>query len=360
MGNSIKLNLGSGKKLLDDFINVDSAFDFKDKNFVKADVRKLPFPDNYADYILARQVLEHIPFLEIMDTLEEWLRVLKPGGRMVVTAPNFDEMAQEWVESKFKISEYYEMANGIYGNQAHDKEFHVSPITPNFLKHCMVQLWQAKYKILVYPQWHKVVEYPGYHESADRGYRFGEVHLDVKKQGKYAQYNEEEMEDEIFDKIGTKNKFFVEIGSHEKGIISNTHMLKERGWVGHWIDQAPGIGIIKERVNAENINEILKKYNVPKDFDLFSIDIDGMDYWVWKAMTWKPRVVIIEYNPNKHKGVQPYDPDFRWDTDRDELTYGATKDELVKLGKKKGYELYHTNEDNLFFIKNENSTVQKV
>ena len=55
--------------------------------------------------------------------------------------------------------------------------------------------------------------------------------------------------------------------------------------------------IKKEHVIAENVNNILEKYNVPKEIDLLSIDIDFNDYWVWKAITvTKPRVVVIEYN----------------------------------------------------------------
>jgi hypothetical protein len=87
--------------------------------------------------------------------------------------------------------------------------------------------------------------------------------------------------------------------------------------------------------------------------------IDGMDYWIWKAMRIKPRVIIIEYNPNRKKGVWDYSADYAIGKEPIPgyyLEYGATKDELVKLGKEKGYNLYHVNSDNLFFYENSTKT----
>jgi hypothetical protein len=173
--------------------------------------------------------------------------------------------------------------------------------------------------------------------------------------GKYAQFDEEEKIEEIFSKIGTTNKFFVEIGCHEIPLISNTCLLKEQGWIGHWIDQEEHPAIIQERITAENINEVLEKYNVPDKPDLLSLDIDGMDYWIWKALKMKPRVVIIEYNSQRESGVWEYDPEYRMGEKPIPgyyLQYGASKDEMVKLGKEKGYKLYYANSDNLFFYEN--------
>jgi ubiquinone/menaquinone biosynthesis C-methylase UbiE len=180
MGKTVKINLGSGRDLLKGFINVDKGYDFKDKNFIKADVRDLPFHDNYADYILARQVLEHINFLNVPNTLHEWIRVLKPGGRMVITCPNFNLMAKDWLETPFEIQEAYEMTQGLYGNQMGDYEIHLSPITPEILDFYL-QREPVKGTIKSYAKFTKVVKYPGYNPPKDHGYRYGEVHVDVRK-----------------------------------------------------------------------------------------------------------------------------------------------------------------------------------
>ena len=59
-----------------------------------------------------------------------------------------------------------------------------------------------------------------------------------------------------------------------------------------------GLNIIEGQVNNENINQILEKNKFNIDVDLFSIDIDGIDYWVLKSLpTDFSKLAIAEYNP---------------------------------------------------------------
>lgn len=85
-GKRIKLNLGSGDKILKDFINVDiKKFPGVD---LQADLnKKLPFKDNYADYILCEHVIEHLEN-PINFILELW-RISKPGAIIDIYAPHF-------------------------------------------------------------------------------------------------------------------------------------------------------------------------------------------------------------------------------------------------------------------------------
>jgi len=175
-----KLNLGCGRELLEDFINVDIHYDFKDKNYVRSDVRKLPFKDNYADYILAREVIEHIPTKDLVSTLKEWIRVLKPGGRLVITCPDFNQMAEEWLNNDFTPELYYELAQGIYGNQQTDKEYHLSPMTPQFFRYVFNTLGRDA-NISTYPRGHNMQNYPGYKGDPNRVYRFGQIHINLTK-----------------------------------------------------------------------------------------------------------------------------------------------------------------------------------
>jgi len=59
-------------------------------NIMYADVTKLDFKDNSFDKIIASEVLEHIP--EFEKALAEMARVLKPGGELVVSTPNWLSM----------------------------------------------------------------------------------------------------------------------------------------------------------------------------------------------------------------------------------------------------------------------------
>lgn len=109
-------------------------------------------------------------------------------------------------------------------------------------------------------------------------------------------------------------------------------------------------------VTAENIQDLFQKYNVPKNFDLLSIDIDFNDYWVWKSIIdYSPRVVVIEYNasipPNESK-VVPYYPEAKLDGTN---YFGASLLALRNLGLSKGYTLVgcDNNGVNAFFCKSE-------
>ena len=81
MGDSIKLNLGSGPRPLDGYVNLDIADGH--------DARSLSdYADESVDEVRASHVLEHINFRETDAVLREWVRVLKPGGRLRIAVPN--------------------------------------------------------------------------------------------------------------------------------------------------------------------------------------------------------------------------------------------------------------------------------
>ena len=88
----VKLNLGCGGKILQGYINVDVASERSgNKPDIVCDMRKLnKFPDNYADEILAVHVVEHFWRWGVVKILTEWVRVLKPGRKMILGRPNLN------------------------------------------------------------------------------------------------------------------------------------------------------------------------------------------------------------------------------------------------------------------------------
>jgi SAM-dependent methyltransferase len=93
----LRLNLGCGDKHLPGYINVDVAPSRGGKRpDVVCDVRRLDsFATDSVDEILAVHVVEHFWRWEVVDILREWVRVLRPGGRLVLECPNLLTACQE-------------------------------------------------------------------------------------------------------------------------------------------------------------------------------------------------------------------------------------------------------------------------
>lgn len=166
---------------------------------------------------------------------------------------------------------------------------------------------------------------------------------------------------ELTSKFTSKSPFLVEIGIHpDEG--NTLELIQESDWDGLWIDVRPRevpnddikrFPIHGHWIRTSNINPIFSEYNVPWDFDVFSIDIDGNDYWIWDTLLYQPRIVVIEYNPHlliDESKVVPYKDAWNWRGDR---YYGASLKALHKLGIKKGYTLIGAYCHNAFFIRND-------
>lgn len=97
----LKLNLGCGDKILPGYVNVDVAASRNDlAPDVLCDLHRLePFADNSADEILSVHVVEHFWRWEVEDILKEWVRVLKPGGKMILECPNLISACQEFLKN---------------------------------------------------------------------------------------------------------------------------------------------------------------------------------------------------------------------------------------------------------------------
>ena len=95
----------------------------------------------------------------------------------------------------------------------------------------------------------------------------------------------------------------------------------------------------------DGLDHILAQHPIPRDFDFLSIDIDGNDYHVWRAInTFRPKLVLIEFNFTMANGV-----DFTQPADS-RCQQGSSPAALVKLAKEKGYELIAATWSNLLFV----------
>ncbi len=172
----------------------------------------------------------------------------------------------------------------------------------------------------------------------------------------YSQHDEDGMIEEIFNRIGVTDRFFVEFGVGD-GLENCTLYCLLKGWSGVWIDgsaicyedilrnmapflQERRLSVKYSFITAENIESLFSEMKVPREFDLLSIDIDRNDYWVWEAIQhYQPRVVAIEYNASFKHTVAcavPYDGNATWNGTN---YFGASLKAFEHLGRAKGYSL---------------------
>jgi hypothetical protein len=186
----------------------------------------------------------------------------------------------------------------------------------------------------------------------------------------YSQHDEDGIIQEIFRRIGTGPRTFVEFGV-ETGVECNTVKLLIEGWRGLWIEanaqSSKAIGstfaeFLKDRrltllqslVTAENIDTLIGNAGLKGEIDLLGIDIDFNDYWVWKAIeAVSPRVVVIEYNAGLRPPMSltvPYQPNRAGGGTN---YFGASLEALVRLGRAKGYRVVGCNisGSNAFFVR---------
>jgi hypothetical protein len=163
---------------------------------------------------------------------------------------------------------------------------------------------------------------------------------------------------QIFNEIGCGDKYYVEFGAQDGFDISNTLVLRQKhGWGGLLLDcgyENPEINLHKAFISAENILGLFEKYNVPKEFEFLSIDIDGNDYWVLKSILkfYKPKLFVVETNqllPLDKPLSITYDPDRMWEYESS--YFGANVTAFNHIAEQNDYVLICTVDQNAFFLR---------
>jgi hypothetical protein len=181
----------------------------------------------------------------------------------------------------------------------------------------------------------------------------------------YSQAGEDGILEKVFEVIAMTNRWCVEFGAWDGEYLSNTaNLIQNHGFSAVLIEAHPerfevlkkrfggnsAIHLFNEFVQPDspsNLDSILSRTPIPKDFDLLSVDIDGNDYHIWKAVGYEPRVVIIEFNP-----TIPDEVDFVQDKDPS-VQQGASALAICRLGKEKGYEPVSLTVNNVILVKRE-------
>jgi predicted SAM-dependent methyltransferase len=134
----LKLNLGCGRYALDGYENLDRV--------LGTEIYPLPqYEDETVDEVRASHVLEHFPHGEVSHVVNEWARVLKPGGWLKIAVPDFDWIARQYLSGQNINVQGYTM-----GGQENESDYHKTVFDKSCLRDVMaaaglvdMQAWKS-------------------------------------------------------------------------------------------------------------------------------------------------------------------------------------------------------------------------
>jgi hypothetical protein len=190
----------------------------------------------------------------------------------------------------------------------------------------------------------------------------------------FSQFGEDGMIQYLISKVPIPERTFIEFGVEDYTEANTRFLLVNDDWRGLVMDSSESnIAAIRNSeiywqhdltakpafVTRENINSLIAEASFSGDVGLLSIDLDGMDYWIWQAITCiSPRIVACEFQslfgPHEALAV-PYSPDFnRHMAHFSGVYWGASLSAFCDLAQKKGYSFVGCSAGlNAFFIRSD-------
>tara|TARA_R110000751_G_scaffold273379_2_gene374113 strand:+ start:248 stop:1429 length:1182 start_codon:yes stop_codon:yes gene_type:complete len=119
---AVKLNIGAGKTKIPGFTPIDRMFG--------DEAYPLKYETNSVSEIRASHILEHFSFQDAFTALEDWVRVLEPGGRLRIAVPDVDKCLAGGDKNRL----FY-----LMGGQTDDNDFHKSAYDRHRLRQTLEQ-----------------------------------------------------------------------------------------------------------------------------------------------------------------------------------------------------------------------------
>jgi hypothetical protein len=217
----------------------------------------------------------------------------------------------------------------------------------------------------------------------------GSVHASVKDTGNadinsyefkvFSQFGDDGIIQYLISKVPIVNKTFIEFGVEDFFESNSRFLMMKDNWEGFVIDGGPeninrlkssdfywkyNLGAECSFITKENINSLLEKSGFDHDLGILSIDLDGIDYWIWKEINkYSPRILILEYNsvfgPDNHWSI-PYSADFqRLKAHYSGIYSGVSLASMYELSETKGYDFVGSNlaGNNAYFVRKDINTL---
>jgi hypothetical protein len=196
----------------------------------------------------------------------------------------------------------------------------------------------------------------------------------------FSQFDEDGILLYLFTLLGTTNRRAVEACAGVGFECNAANLIVNHGWDALLLDgdaenckvawdffttrsdtQISPPKIVRAWIEPDTIDDLIRSNGFAGEIDLLTIDLDGVDYWVWKHLTCiTPRVVVVEYQPWWRED-EPYTikniPGYAYrDYAETKTAYvGSSLAAYVKLAREKGYRLVGCNRNqlNAFFLRDD-------
>ena len=188
----------------------------------------------------------------------------------------------------------------------------------------------------------------------------------------FSQFGDDGIIEYLATRLPKAYRTFVEFGVEDYS-ESNTRLLLQRdNWSGLVFDGSEknihsitsssyfwkhDLKAVHAFITCENINHLLESNGLQRTVGILHIDIDGVDFWVWKAIqVIQPLLIIVEYNAlfgSTEPVSVPYDPMFfRFDMHHSGLYAGASLPAFLHLANERSYNFLGSNSagNNAYFL----------
>ncbi len=126
-----RLEIGSGNRPLPGYEHLDIDPNCPDVDFC-CSMDCIPVEDNSFDEIRSIHTIEHIGWRRGFPTLQEWYRILKPGGMVDIITPNLNYIARAYIENGAMWKRDFEQLHPDEKKHLMVKGFHCHTMWANF------------------------------------------------------------------------------------------------------------------------------------------------------------------------------------------------------------------------------------
>ena len=174
-------------------------------------------------------------------------------------------------------------------------------------------------------------------------------------------------------RVPPRHRMYVDIAAGDGETMSNTLALARAGWDGvaveadpdefsrlaHAYARYPRVHATPWLVTPDNVVELLRAHEVPREFGLLSLDIDGYDHFVLARLLeeFRPGLICAEINeaiPPPVRFTVTYTPGHAWAKDH---FYGQSLAMLDVLRARHDYALVQVEYNNAFLLPAECSPI---